>query len=302
MKIIMIEKLYEKYMLERSYNPLLEDIEFEIFKEKINDMLSDMNCISIDDGAKEHGILYYSLWINDGVQVCSVPVYGYYASSEKVLSKLFCKLSKEIVSNGDTQFQINLYAHDTEAFKLFSMMHFGCMYEQGRLKVDNHAYCFSDKYTFKTLTKHEIEEYWDEIWKLTNSIITHLKQAPVFYQGNEFTQQVYKEFFLDSDTSLHVAFSKKHKMIGMIESNIEPDLFAFQNIKSVNVGEIYVVPEYRGSSLSNDLLHYVIDYEKQRGVRYLWVGHGTANPNARGFWNKFFKTYTYQLVRKIEKI
>ena len=32
----MIEKLYEKYMLERSNNPVLEDIAFEIFKEKIS--------------------------------------------------------------------------------------------------------------------------------------------------------------------------------------------------------------------------------------------------------------------------
>ena len=298
----MIERLYEKYMLERSCNPMLEDIDFEIFKEKINEKLSDMNCIGIDNGAKEQGILYYSLKSRNGLQVCSVPVYGYYASSEKALSKLFCKLSEEIVGNGDTQFQINLYAHDTEALTLFSMMQFGYMYEEGRLKVDNHTHCFSDEYTLKTLTKQEIEKHWDEIWELTNAIVTHLKQAPVFYQGNEFTQQVYKAFFMDSDTSLHAAFSKNHKMIVIIESNLESDLFAFQNTKSVNVGEIYVVPEYRGSSLSTDLLHYAVDYEKQRGAEYLWVGHGTANPNARGFWNKFFKTYMYQLVRKIEKI
>ena len=87
----------------------------------------------------------------------------------------------------------------------------------------------------------------------------------------------------------------------MIESNSESDVFAFQNTKSVNVGEIYVMPKYRGSSLSKELLQFVIEYEKQKDARYLWVGHGTANPNARGFWNKYFKTYQYELVRTIKK-
>ena len=297
----MIEKLYEKYMLERSNNPVLEDIAFEIFKEKISDKLSDMNSICIDDGVNEQGILYYSLRDKDGIQTCNVPVYGYYASSEKALSKLFCKLSDEVITNGDAQFQINLYAHDYQALKLFSMMQFGYIYEQGRLEITDYPYHFNDAYTIRTLAKDEIEKRWDEIWELTDEIIKHLKQAPVFYPGYEFTEQVYKEFFMDSETNLHIALSKDNKIIGMIESNGESDMFAFQNTKSVNVGEVYVIPEYRGSSLSRDLLHFVIDYEKQKGAGYLWVGHGTANPNARGFWNKYFKTYQYELVRKIEK-
>ena len=102
-------------------------------------------------------------------------------------------------------------------------------------------------------------------------------------------------------TALYERLSKDDEIIGMIESNSESDVFAFHSTKSVNVGEVYVIPEYRGSSLSRDLLHFVIEYEKQKGAGYLWVGHGTANPNARGFWNKYFKTYQYELVRTIKK-
>ena len=98
--------------MECSNNLILEAVAFELFKEKIRDKLCDMNSIVIDNGADEQGVLYYSLWSNDGIQTCNVPVYGYYASSEKTLSKLFCKLSDTVISNGDTKFQINLYAHD----------------------------------------------------------------------------------------------------------------------------------------------------------------------------------------------
>ena len=167
--------------------------------------------------------------------------------------------------------------------------------------MQHYPYQFNDTYTIKTLEKDEIEKRWDEIWTLTDAIIKHLKQAPVFYPGYEFTEKVYKEFFMDLETNLHIAFSKDDKIIGMIESNSESDVFAFHSTKSVNVGEIYVMPKYRGSSLSKDLLQFVIEHEKQKDARYLWVGHGTANPNARGFWNKYFKTYQYELVRTIKK-
>jgi len=295
-----IEKLYEKYMEERETTPVLDHVPFDVFREKISGKLFGMNRICIDNGEKEQGVLYYSLRSRDGIQVCSVPVYGYYASSEKTLSKLFCRLSDEVIRNGDAEFKINLYAHDEKALRLFSMMQFGYIYEQGRLEITDVPCCLRDAYTIRTLAKEEIESRWDEIWELTGAIVRHLQQAPVFYPGSEFTEQVYRAFFMDAETQLHIAFSNDNQMIGMIESNSESDLFAFQNTRSVNVGEIYVIPPYRGSMLSSDLLHYVMTYEKQKGADYLWVGHGTANPNARGFWNKHFQTYQYQLVRKIE--
>lgn len=300
-KRAMIEKLYQKYMSECSNTPVLDNVSLDTFQEKISKKLSVMNRICMDDGAGEQGVIYYSLRNKDGLQICSVPVYGYYASSEKTLSKLFCRLSDEVINNGSAEFQINLYAHDHEALKLFSMMQFGYIYEQGRLKITDEPYRFSGAYTIRTLTKDEIAKRWDEIWALTNAIVQHLRQAPVFYPGDEFTQEVYRAFFMDSETNLHIAFTQENKMIGIIESNSEPDFLAYQNTKSVNVGEIYVLPQYRGSALSKDLLHYAMNYEKQKGAEYLWVGHGTANPNARGFWNKYFKTYQYELVRKIEK-
>lgn len=209
-------------------------------------------------------------------------------------------MAEEVLKDGAVQFQIHLYAHDQEALNLFSMMQFGYISEKGILKIDNENQCFNDIYTIKTLTKYEVEERWDEIWNLTNAIVNHLKQAPIFYPGNEFTEEVYKAFFMDPETSLHVAFSEENKMIGMIESNSESDVFASQNTKSVNVGEIYVMPAYRRSTLSKALLQFAIQYEKEHGAEYLWVQHGTANPNARGFWNKYFTTYQYELVRKIE--
>ena len=36
------------------------------------------------------------------------------------------------------------------------------------------------------------------------------------------------------------------------------------------------------------------------GVERLFVTHGTINPNARGFWDKYFMNYSYTLTRVID--
>lgn len=172
--------------MECSNNSILEAVAFELFKKKIRDKLSDMNSIVIDNGVDEQGVLYYSLWSNDGIQTCNVPVYGYYASSEKTLSKLFCKLSGTVISNGD--------AHDYGALALFSMMQFGYIYEQGRIEITDYPYQFNDTYTIKTLEKDEIEKRWDEIWTLTDAIIKHLKRALVFIQVMNLQSRYTKSF------------------------------------------------------------------------------------------------------------
>lgn len=157
-----------------------------------------------------------------------------------------------------------------------------------------------DNYTFKTLNKREIEEHWQAIWKMTEGIIAQLKASPVFYPCTEFTEDVYKEFYLDCNTSVHVALDANNNFVGMIESNRDQDLFIFPEKQSVNVGEAYVIPELRRSGLASELLHYTEAYEAINGAEFSWVEHGTANPNARSFWSKYFDTWQYEMVRKIK--
>lgn len=66
------------------------------------------------------------------------------------------------------------------------------------------------------------------------------------------------------------------------------------------MGEAYVIPKYRGNMIAQGMLNYVSDILAKEGARRLWVEHGTANPNARGFWNKYFTTYEYTMIRDIE--
>lgn len=88
-------------------------------------------------------------------------------------------------------------------------------------------------------------------------------------------------------------------MIGIIESNGKENSFVCAGDKSVNVGEVYVLPEYRRFGLAQDLLFYAEKSVLEQGAAFMWVEHGTANPNARGFWNRYFDTYQYEMIRQV---
>ena len=194
-------------------------------------------------------------------------------------------------------FNINLYAHDQECILSYIMMQFGIQSEKGWMQIKEKE-LMPSAYQIKALSKHELEVQWNQIWELTHCIIHHLKQSPIFYPGDEFTEDVYHDFYFDEATEVIAAYDDHH-MIGMIEWNQEENELLL-NHKSVNVGEIYVLPQYRKTGLSTSLLEYVNSRARQEGYQYLWLEHGTANPNARGFWNQYFDTYSYNLIRVIQ--
>ena len=293
-----IKELYEKYREEfrsRLNDDMMTPQEYE---EQFGPILETMDNVMIDEPSGK-GIIYYRLAEEDDMRVCRIPVFGYYASSEKVLTRLFIQLSEKLVDTGTTNFQVHLYAHDAQALQLFSMMQFGYMAETGIIKHDLLLSDISKSYEIRTLDKAEILNRWDEIWKMTDALIAHLRQAPIFYPATEFSEEEYKSFFTDEDTRLHVAFDECGSIIGMIETNSESSIMIRADKRSVNIGEAYVVPEKRGCGLADALFLYALTYEKERGAEYLWVEHGTANPNARGFWNKYFTPYEYELIRRI---
>ena len=294
--------LYDKYQRESAIASLRRGgMSWEEFCSVNRPVLNGMERLQLRSGADE-GVMYYAVHEENGRRVCDVPSCGYYFSSEKALSLLFTGLSDAVMKGGDTLFRIHLCAHDTAAQRLFSMMQFGFMAEKGLMRTTDAPPAREELFLIRTLTKQEIAAKWSEIWGCTREIIRHLAQAPVFYPGTEFTEQVYRAFYMDEGTSVHAAFSESDAIIGIIETNEDACSFLSPSVGSVNIGEIYVPPERRQTGLSQALLAYAARYEEKRGKDYLWLEHGTANPNARGFWNKYFGTYEYELVREVKSV
>lgn len=297
-----INCLYAKYIAEMQYFSELKVLSQEAFKVNCDNELQQAETLLAICEGELVGVLKYYIWQEEGVTHCEIPLLGYGAkkeNEEKYMSLLFQQLAGQIVAAGETIFTVHIYAHDELIKQLFTYMQFGMIAETGIKRITQNGVA-NTTIEIRTLTKGELTSRWEEVWQLIKCIIDHLKESPIFYKGEEFTEEAYKPYFMDADTNVHIAFDQAQKMIGMIESNQEEKHIIFGNEKSINVGEVYVVPAYRNSGLAEDLLDFAHSYEKQRGALWSWVEHGTANPNARGFWNKYFKTYTYEMIRKIE--
>lgn len=292
-----MNQLYEKYRAELCSLLGEDTLTCERFAEVFGARLSKMNHAVIDDSCGQ-GVMHWFAYEEGESRVCVIPAYGWWASSEKALVKLFTQIAAPLVEERNTQFQVHLYAGDLTAQRAFAMLQFGYMAETGILKKPLPLPCCPGVH-IRTLDKEEITEKWDEIWGLTNAILDHLKQSPVFYPCAEFQEDGYRDFFLDAGTQLHGAFDASGRMVGMIETNAEA--CAMVSGTTANVGEIYVLPEYRSTGLSDALLAYASGFARNRGAESLWVEHGTANPNARYFWGKYFESYEYEMDRTILK-
>ena len=290
-----------KYCMAVSRHPFLEKMSEQDFSKFFQEETKAMQgLVSVNNGDCE-GFLFYTL--KDGVQLqCRIPVWGIGAAGKnavKTTAYLFQYLAEKIVRSKTVAFSVHLYAYDLEIQKLFSFMQFGIQSEVG-------IRCIKDTwpvggYNVREIGKNELEQRWKEVWSLLDRLIDQLRQSPVFYRCSEFTEELYRDFFIDAGTRVYIA-ENAGQIIGLIESNQENLSMLFPGERAANVGEAYVLPEYRGKNAAQALLSYMDSRLLEENVKYEWLVHGTANPTARGFWNKYFETFEYELIRNIEPL
>ena len=297
-----VDLAFENYNHECSYNPAIDHCCREDISNEMAVAFQNPHGFLCLENEKLIGYLIYShIWNNDGILWCNIPLWASCAIGQnrtKPMSMLFQRLAQELFATNKLHFEIKLYAHDTEMIQLFSFLQFGIQCEEG-IRYASDVISYNTFPNVKELTKEEIIEKWDEIWGLLKNLIAHLQKSPVFYPGTEFTEEVYKDFLLENDTRL-VAAQIEEQLVGIITANKGGNSFINNQADYYNVGDIYVEPKYRGSMTAQKMLAYLSDTLAKEGIQRLWVEHGTANPNARGFWDKYFTAYCYTMIRDIE--
>lgn len=291
---------YENYKKELSSLESLPIQPLDIFQKYVSNKLNETNGVVYLEKGECQGYILYDIWQEGAELYCRIPEWGYGAEGEKrekVISYLFQVLAEELVGEKAVNFSVNLYAHDVEIQRQFSFMEFGIQAETGICQLNDTVSTRNNQ--ISVLQKENLENRWSEVWSLLFQLINHLKKSPIFYPGEEFTEEVYKDFLTDEGTRVYIV-EEADKIIGLIASNPDELLPVFATGESANVGEVFVLPEYRGKKIAEDLLAYAVKDLLQSNYRYAWVEHGTANPNARYFWNKYFATYKYEMIRRIQ--
>lgn len=290
------ELLYQSYRKEMESFPSEICMDYIQFSSMLSRQLKDMSFIEIESD-NQYGFLYYHHQKDEAAHI-RVPVYGYYAENEKMMVRLFQKLANVVDMNGTNEFSISIYSHDCACMQALHTMQFGNMAEKCIKKIESEPLEPLPGTCIRELNKEEIESRWAEVWNAVNQIVLHLTKSPVFYKGEEFTEEAYRDFFMGE--SVHaIAALAKDRIVGIIEWNDEANPMISASQCSANVGEAFVYPEFRGTGLAKRLLRYAESAAFENGAKYMWVEHGTANPEARGFWNKYFSTYQYELIRTI---
>jgi len=280
-----------------------EDYEAELYERLKIPCINGNGFVCIDGNNVCGFIITCINYVGEKIDRVTMPVWGYgieHNSRTKIISLLFQHLAEKVMSvNTKVLFEVKIYAHDYEILFCFSLCQFGILCTD-TIKNTSDDICSDAKVLCRELTKKEILDRKAELLRLYHLLVKHLQESPIFYPGNEFTDDVYMEYIL-SDTTRMFAACDGEAIIGIIDSSVDHECFLLNSNDIYNVGDIYVEKAYRGKMVSELLLQYVNSILREDGVKKIWVEHGTANPNARGFWDKYLKNYTYTLVRDIRK-
>lgn len=313
MNIINISETYLKLCVEIAKKEYLRECESvkELFEENYEAELYDrlkIPCINGNgfvciDGNNVCGFIITHINHEEKTDRVTIPVWGYgieHSNRTKVMSFLFQYLAEKVMSiNTNVQFVVKIYAHDYDILSFFTSCQFGILCTDTVKNTSDDIYSDS-KVICRELSKKEILNRKAELLRLYRLLVKHLQESPVFYPGKEFTEDVYLNYILGGTTRMFAAFDGD-TIIGIIDASIDYGCFLLNSNDIFNVGDIYLEKAYRGKKIAELLLRYVNNTLREDGVKKIWVEHGTANPNARGFWDKYLKNYTYTLVRDISK-
>lgn len=265
---------------------------FSSFVESVNE--EDLQSVSLVEEDKVLATIFYNKIAGEENSIY-IPTFGYGYTSIKYFSMLFQKLLAAEIDK-TTTINVNVYVHDEDIKRYLSLTRFGISMETCVRKIKE-VPNKNISYPISKLDKIQLKERWQEVWPLLKLMINHLRESPVFWFGDDYTEESYIEFLNEENVSTYV-IEDCGRIVGLIESNPEDEGFMLKG-DNYNIGEAVVYPEYRGKGLPEALLEYSEKELLKDNVHYSWVMHGTCNPNACGFWDKYFQPYTYSYERKI---
>lgn len=305
-----VELAIENYKLEQEKVNALYNIDYkdelyillrELFNKKFGSMIFNNNRELI-------GYLAFSGMYDthiENIKRSYSPIYGYSIktgnSRDKTISLLFQHVSEKLVKNNVGFFEIKVYAHDADVITSYVLNQFGILCTDTIKNIET-PICetFKGSYNYVELTKQDIIANKTVLLQLWSRLRNHLRKSPTYYPGVEFTDDVYWNYINDSSTRLFVARDGV-EIIGILDASRDGNCFANIDDKTMNVGDLYILESYRGQNVAQELLQFANGIFINEGYKRLWVEHGTTNPNAIRFWDKYFSRFTYTLTRTIDE-
>ena len=298
----------ENYEMERKHVSGLPNLDYKAyFRTKLEKLFKSGNGKMALENNVPVGYLAFGDIFNineQGDKGASSPLYGYGIRSENratIMGKLFQEVAKELCEKYTQSLRVSIYAHDMKVLHTYIMSAFAMdVTEVIRDIMEPFELIKGKDYIYKELNKVELKFYRSEIMELYRGLINHLRTSPVFYHCRYFLPLEDRfDDFLTDDMRIFAAFDE-NKLIGIIDSEPGRNEFVTGCEDTVCMGDVFLNPAYRGMGIASQMLKYANDKLKESGIKTICVTHGTINPTARGFWDKYFHNYSYTMTRQID--
>lgn len=220
---------------------------------------------------------------------------------DRIYSLLYQAAADKWVKEGIRSHAIALYTHDKEAVNSFFYNGFGLRCIDAIRSLENIPEFVDYSPLIKsTLEYSEVQKNeWGQLLDLHNQLLVHLGKSPTFMRFD-----LIDEIMLYNKTSNDVRyFSVKAEgsYIAYVKIAEEGENFITEDSSMMNICGAYCDDNYRGTGVFHNLLCYLMTTLKSEGYCLLGVDMESINPNARGFWLKYFTEYTHSVVRRIDE-
>ncbi|NLZ82884.1 MAG: GNAT family N-acetyltransferase [Clostridiales bacterium] len=188
------------------------------------------------------------------------------------------------------------YAHGREGQEQFFRYGFGmrCVDAIRKMDVIEISHCI--EYEFVELSKKE----YSSVYQLDQFLNQHQCESPFFMNRKPVSLQEFINSYEECNSRFFVA---KHngKICAYLKILKDGETFIVDDKDYIHIGGAFCLPEHRGKGVYPNLLNHVIQILREEGYSRFGVDFESINPNAWGFWLKYFDAYTHSLVRRIDE-
>lgn len=228
------------------------------------------------------------------------PLFGSAFASEnrkRIASLLFENLSKLMIKDDIFSFAICKYAHDKEIAESLIFNGFGIRCSDAILNLT-----YIDELKIDSEFRYEEISYQKAgiLLELKNRLSNHMRESPIYMPRAHLTSDEFAAICEKKKSRFFVAYDG-NKAVGYIEVCKEAETFISEDPEVLNICGAYVHEQYRNGLVARELLIYTMKILADEGLKYLGVDFETLNPTAIQFWTKYFESYTYSFVRRVDE-
>lgn len=138
-----------------------------------------------------------------------------------------------------------------------------------------------------------------QIMEVKESLNAHLASSPMFMEHFRFTPESLAARS-EQRQSVYIVALDGDRIVGFIESTFLGENYLTRSPHMRNICGAGVLPEYRNGGIMRALLIALANKYRDEGIVTLGVDYETFNPNARGFWERYFSPYTWSWERRFD--